>query len=133
MKLILRSTFVIILIFPLRSTNALIQELGNGLGKWKQIFWEYGFPFSSAVSFGEISNSARRKNSKSKFKTHFVSGIIPFLYFSGCVKFKGRTLGIVTDIFLLKNSATPTRRRRASVSEMLRISASGISARATSA
>jgi len=33
----------------------------NGLGKWKQIFWGLGFPFSSAVSFGEISNSARRR------------------------------------------------------------------------
>ena len=33
----------------------------NGLGKWKQIFWGLGFPFSSTVSFGEISNSARRR------------------------------------------------------------------------
>ena len=35
----------------------------NGFGKWKQIFWGYGFRFSSAecfLKFGEIPNSARR-------------------------------------------------------------------------
>lgn len=32
-------------------------------------FWGLGFPFSSTVSFGEIPNSARRRNSNSKFKT----------------------------------------------------------------
>jgi len=32
-------------------------------------FWGYGFPFSSTLVFGEISDLAR-KNSKSKFKIH---------------------------------------------------------------
>jgi hypothetical protein len=39
-------------------------------------------PFSSAVSFGEISDSGRRRNSKSKFKTlsrtlyHFFTSMV---------------------------------------------------------
>jgi hypothetical protein len=43
-------------------------------------------PFSSAVSFGEISNSARRRNSNQNSKI-IVSGIIPFFFFCGHAKF----------------------------------------------
>jgi len=40
-------------------------------------FWGYGFPFSSTLVFGEISDLARR-NSKSKFKMHCL-GLVTYL------------------------------------------------------
>jgi hypothetical protein len=68
-------------------------------------FWGLGFPFSSAVSFGEISNSARRRNSKLKIQ-NIVSGKLYHFY-----------IWVVIESLRSAPSA----------------SASGISARATSA
>ena len=55
-------------------------------------FWGYGFPFSSTLVFGEISDLARR-NSKYRIQIHCL-GQVCYLYFCGYVVFKDSTIGI---------------------------------------
>jgi len=63
-----------------------------------------GFPFSSAVSFGEISNSARRRNSKSKL-IHCLGQIIPYLYFSDYAKLRTAPSALASGISARATSA----------------------------
>jgi hypothetical protein len=64
--------------------------------KRKQKFWGYGFRFSSAecfLKFGEILDSARRKDSKSKLKT-LSRALYHFCFMVVTQSFLGCILGI---------------------------------------
>jgi hypothetical protein len=51
-------------------------------------FGDLDFHFPRLWSFGEISNSARRKNSNSKFKIHCL-GQVTYFYFGDYLEFRG--------------------------------------------